>query len=285
MTDTGSKIPAGVDAETAAGKRTEVDSSSELAQLKRQVQLLREELDDRQRQVEAARKEMDDFSYSVSHDLRAPIRHINGYLELLDQEALACLDDKSRYCLTAVAKAARRLSDMMEGILAFSRLGRAELMKNQIEMDQLVQEVVQEQAQTVPDRQIDWQISPLPVVVADRVTLRQALSNLIANAIKFSDSSPSSRIEIGALDQPGETSFFVRDSVAGFDMRYADKLFGMFQRLHPPDEFPGTGAGLANVQRIISRHGGRVWAEGEVGKGATFWFSLPKAEESKHGEA
>lgn len=285
MTETENKTPAGVDAEIAAGKLTEEQSSSEVLRLKKQVELLKEELDDRQRQAEAAKKELEDFSYSVSHDLRAPIRHINGYLELLDQEALTCLDEKSRYCLNAVAKAARRLSDMMEGILTFSRLGRAELMKNQIEMDQLVQEVVQEQAQTVPERSIDWQISPLPVVIADRVTLRQALGNLIANAIKFSDSSPTSRIEIGALEQPGETTFFVRDSGVGFDMRYADKLFGLFQRLHPPDEFPGTGAGLANVQRIISRHGGRVWAEAEVGKGATFWFSLPKEEESKHGEA
>lgn len=285
MTDTEKKTAAEAGAENAAGELTEEQSSSEVALLKKQVQLLKEELDDRQREAEAARKELEDFSYSVSHDLRAPIRHINGYLELLDQEALTCLDEKSRYCLNAVAKAARRLSDMMEGILTFSRLGRAELMKNQIEMDQLVQEVVQEQAQMVPERQIDWQISPLPVVIADRVTLRQALANLIANAIKFSDSSPTSRIEIGALEQPGETSFFVRDSGVGFDMRYADKLFGLFQRLHPPDEFPGTGAGLANVQRIISRHGGRVWAEGEVGKGATFWFSLPKEEESKHGEA
>lgn len=285
MTETENKTPAGVDAEIAAGKLTEEQSSSEVLRLKKQVELLKEELDDRQRQAEAAKKELEDFSYSVSHDLRAPIRHINGYLELLDQEALTCLDEKSRYCLNAVAKAARRLSDMMEGILTFSRLGRAELMKNQIEMDQLVQEVVQEQARTVPERSIDWQISPLPVVIADRVTLRQALGNLIANAIKFSDSSPTSRIEIGALEQPGETTFFVRDSGVGFDMRYADKLFGLFQRLHPPDEFPGTGAGLANVQRIISRHGGRVWAEAEVGKGATFWFSLPKEEESKHGEA
>lgn len=283
MTDTEKKTAAGVGAENAAGKLTEEQSS--VAILKKQVQLLKEELDDRQREAEAAKKELEDFSYSVSHDLRAPIRHINGYLELLDQEALTCLDEKSRYCLNAVAKAARRLSDMMEGILTFSRLGRAELMKNQIEMDQLVQEVVQEQAQMVPERQIDWQISPLPMVIADRVTLRQALENLIANAIKFSDSSPTSRIEIGALEHPGETSFFVRDSGVGFDMRYAGKLFGLFQRLHPPDEFPGTGAGLANVQRIISRHGGRVWAEGEVGKGATFWFSLPKEEESKHGEA
>lgn len=285
MTETENKTPAGVDAEIAAGKLTEEQSSSEVTRLKKQLELLKEELDDRQRQAEAAQKELEDFSYSVSHDLRAPIRHINGYLELLDQEALSSLDEKSRYCLNAVAKAARRLSDMMEGILTFSRLGRAELMKNQIEMDQLVQEVVQEQAQTVPERSIDWQISPLPVVIADRVTLRQALGNLVANAIKFSDSSPTSRIEIGALEQPGETTFFVRDSGVGFDMRYADKLFGLFQRLHPPDEFPGTGAGLANVQRIISRHGGRVWAEAEVGKGATFWFSLPKEEESKHGEA
>ena len=285
MTDTGSKAEAGVDAEIAAGNPAEEGSPTEIARLKREVELLNEKLNDREQQAEAARKDLEDFSYSVSHDLRAPIRHINGYLELLDQEALACLDDKSRYCLNAVAKAARKLSDMMEGILAFSRLGRAELMKNQIEMGQLVQEVVQEQAQTVPGRQIDWQISPLPVVVADRVTLRQALTNLVANAIKFSGSSPTSRIEIGALDQPEEIHFFVKDSGAGFDMRYADKLFGMFQRLHPPDEFPGIGAGLASVQRIIARHGGKVWAEAEVGKGATFWFSLPKVEESKHGEA
>lgn len=245
----------------------------------RQVEHLNEELTKRLSQVEAANKELEDFSYSVSHDLRAPVRHISGYLELLDQEALSCLDDKSRHYLEVIGAAARKMGTLIDGLLAFSRLGRAELQKNRVEMDQLVGEVVQEQAALAPGREVEWVIASLPVVVADRVMLHRVVWNLVENALKFSRHKDKARVEIGVRELPGEFAFFVRDNGAGFDMKYKDKLFGLFQRLHGQEEFEGIGVGLAHVQRIALRHGGRVWAEGEVDRGATFWFTLPRAEE------
>jgi len=246
----------------------------------RQVELLNRELTERLQQVEAANKELEGFSYSVSHDLRAPVRHISGYLELLDKKDLACLDDQSRHYLDVVASAARRMGTLIDGLLAFSRLGRAQVMRNRVDLDQLVKEVVQEQAALRAERPIQWDIAPLPVVTGDRVMLRQVLANLISNALKFSQSSPLPRIGIGAVtEDPRETAVYIRDNGVGFDMRYQDKLFGLFQRLHGQEEFEGIGVGLASVQRIVLRHAGRVWAEGELGKGATFWFALPKTDE------
>jgi signal transduction histidine kinase len=246
----------------------------------RQVELLNQELTERLRQVEAANKELEAFSYSVSHDLRAPVRHISGYLELLDKKDLACLDEKSRHYLQVVAAAAQKMGILIDGLLAFSRLGRAEVLRNRVDLNQMVKEVVQEQAAARPGREIHWEIGELPVVVGDRVMLHQVMTNLIENALKFSQRIAETRIEIGAdYSAPDEMHFYVKDNGVGFDMRYMDKLFGLFQRLHAQEDFEGTGVGLATVQRIILRHGGRTWAEGELGKGATFWFSLPKNEE------
>ncbi|OGU07835.1 MAG: hypothetical protein A2075_03620 [Geobacteraceae bacterium GWC2_58_44] len=246
----------------------------------RQVELLNQQLTDRLRQVEAANKDLEAFSYSVSHDLRAPVRHISGYLELLDKKDLACLDGKSRHYLQVVSSAAQRMGILIDDLLAFSRLGRTEMIKSPVDLDQLVKVVVQEQSAAWPGRQIQWVITPLPVVVADRLMLRQVMASLITNALKFSQFRPIARIEIGAVTAAEqENLFYVKDNGVGFDMRYKDKLFGVFQRLHAQEEFEGTGVGLANVQRIVSRHGGRTWAEAELGKGATFWFSLPKSEE------
>ena len=246
----------------------------------RQVELLNHELTERLRQVEAVNKELEAFSYSISHDLRAPVRHISGYLELLDKKDLEVLDPASQRYLELVVSAAKRLGTLIDDLLAFSRLGRTKLMRNLVDLDQLVREVVQEQAAAVPERQIEWNIGPLPVMVGDRVMLRQVFAHLINNAIKFSQSSPVAQIGIGAVtENPDETLFWVKDNGVGFDMKYKDKLFGLFQRLHSHEEFEGTGVGLASVQRIILRHGGRVWAEAELGQGATFWFSLPKGEE------
>lgn len=246
----------------------------------RQVDVLNQELSNHVRQLEAANKELEAFSYSVSHDLRAPVRHISGYLELLEKQDVACLDEKSRHYLDVVAAAAKRMGLLIDDLLSFSRMGRAEMMKSRIDFGALVQEVVRELAADAPGREIEWEIAPLPVVVGDRAMLRQVMVNLIANALKFSRSSPVARIEIGAVtDHAQETLFYVKDNGVGFDMRYQDKLFGLFQRLHAQEEFEGTGVGLANVHRIVLRHGGRTWAEGDPGKGAVFWFSLPKTEE------
>lgn len=245
----------------------------------RQVELLNQELTTRLGQVEAANRELEGFSYSVSHDLRAPVRHIIGYLELLDKKAMDCLDEKNRHYLQVVASAAQRMGVLIDGLLAFARLGRIELAQNRVDLDQLVQEVVQEQASAWPGRRIQWEIAALPVVTGDRILLREVMENLIENALKFSQLCSLTRIGIGALEREREFQIQVKDNGVGFDMRYQDKLFGLFQRLHAQEEFEGNGVGLAKVKRIVLRHGGRVWAEGEVDQGACLWFSLPKQKE------
>ena len=228
-------------------------------------------------EIETANKELEAFSYSVSHDLRAPLRHITGFVELLNKRDLASLDEKSRHYLEVISTASRQMGVLIDDLLSFSRMGRAEMMKTRVDFGTLVEEVVDALQDEAKGREIAWEIAPLPVVEGDAAMLRQVMFNLIANALKFTRSRSQARIEIGAvIDQPDETIFYVRDNGVGFDMKYADKLFGLFQRLHSSDEFEGTGVGLANVQRIIRRHEGRIWAEGAVDGGAVFWFSLPK---------
>jgi signal transduction histidine kinase len=246
----------------------------------KRVTELNEALSRHVHQVEAANKELEAFSYSISHDLRAPVRHISGYLELLDKQNTAPLDEKSRHYLQVISLAAQKMGLLIDGLLSFLHLGRTELNKTRVDLGQLVQEVVQEMVAGPRGDQIEWHIGQLPVVFGDRSMLRTVLRNLTANALKFCSSRSRVEIEIGSLtERPDEVLFYVRDNGVGFDMRYQDKLFGLFQRLHSQEEFEGTGVGLANMQRIILRHGGRVWASGEPGKGATFWFSLPKIEE------
>jgi signal transduction histidine kinase len=246
----------------------------------KKINELNEELNSHLRQVEAANKELEAFSYSVSHDLRAPLRHIIGFVELLNERDLVTLDDKSRHYLQVISESARKMGTLIDDLLTFSRMGRAEMMKTRVDIGRLVQEVIAEMAEEVKGRDIAWEIAPLPTIEGDRAMLRQVMANLIANALKFTRPSPRTRIVIGAvIDHPSETLFYVRDNGVGFDMKYVDKLFGLFQRLHDSEQFEGTGVGLANVQRIIHRHGGRIWAEGAPESGATFWFSLPKKEE------
>jgi signal transduction histidine kinase len=231
-------------------------------------------------QVEVVNKELEAFSYSVSHDLRAPLRHITGFVELLGERDLTALDDKSHHYLQVISESARKMGVLIDDLLSFSRMGRAELMKTRVDLGALVREIVSDLEQETRGKEIAWEISPLPVVVGDAAMLHQVLVNLIANALKFTRQQPQARIAIGAVSEHSdETLFFVRDNGVGFDMKYVDKLFGLFQRLHDPQEFEGTGVGLANVQRIILRHGGRIWAEGAPDKGAVFWFSLPTREE------
>jgi light-regulated signal transduction histidine kinase (bacteriophytochrome) len=236
-----------------------------------------EALAERAGELEAANKELEAFAYSVSHDLRAPLRHVAGYAELLKKQASPLLDDKSRRYLKTILESAKKMGDLIDDLLSFSRIGRAEANKAVVNLDQLVAQVVAELGQQTSGREIAWKIGPLPICHGDRAMLKVVVVNLLSNAVKFTRTRPRAEIEIGCADgRENQVELFVRDNGAGFDMQYVNKLFGVFQRLHRPEEFEGTGIGLATVQRIIHRHGGEVRAEGAVGRGATFYFSLPK---------
>jgi len=239
---------------------------------------------ERTAELEAANKELEAFSYSVSHDLRAPLRHVIGFVELLRQDAVPSLSEKSLQHLTTISQSAKRMGNLIDDLLAFSHVGRAAMQKVDVNLDELVREALGDFQAETKGRKIAWNIHPLPPVRADRALLRMALVNLISNAVKFTSRRTEAKIEIGcAPNGNSETVIFIRDNGAGFDPQYADKLFGVFQRLHSQTEFEGTGVGLANVQRIILRHGGRVWAEGIVDSGATFYFSIPKRNGDIHG--
>jgi PAS domain S-box-containing protein len=247
-------------------------------EIRRLNQELEQRVLKRTAELEAANRELEAFAYSVSHDLRAPLRHIDGFIDILRDSAKDSLDDQNRHYMDVIADSARKMGMLIDDLLSFSRMGRSEMSNVQVDLNELVQEVMREFGQETEDRNIQWKISPLPVISGDRAMLRIVLVNLIANALKFTRSRPTAQIEIGCeKDNETEAVIFVRDNGVGFDMSYVDKLFGVFQRLHHQDDFEGTGIGLANVRRIIARHGGRTWAEGEVDHGATFYFSLPKS--------
>jgi light-regulated signal transduction histidine kinase (bacteriophytochrome) len=252
----------------------------EVAERKRaeaKIKALNKNLEYHVAQLEIANKELESFSYSVSHDLRAPLRHISGYVELLLKNASSALDEKNMRYLTTISESAKRMGLLIDDLLAFSRIGRVEMQKTEFSLEQLIEEVVDDLEHETSGREIVWKKGPLPVAYGDRSLMKLVFLNLIANAIKFTTPRPQANIEIGnASGGDGETVVFIRDNGVGFNMKYADKLFGVFQRLHAADQFEGTGIGLANVQRIIHRHGGKTWAEGSVDGGATFYVSIPK---------
>ena len=227
--------------------------------------------------LQAVNRELEAFAYSVSHDLRAPLRHISGFAELLQKHSDSVLDDKGRHQITKILDAATRMDNLVDDLLDFSRIGRAETQNSAINLEQIVKSVVAEIAPDLRGRNIAWRIGTLPLGYGDPSLLRLVFSNLISNAVKFTRGREQALIEIGLLeDTPEDVVVFVRDNGVGFDMKYKDKLFGVFQRLHSQEEFEGTGIGLATVQRIVHRHGGRVSAEGSIDHGATFYVALPK---------
>jgi signal transduction histidine kinase len=238
---------------------------------------VQEELAKRAVDLQVANKELEAFAYSVSHDLRAPLRHVVGYAELLQKHAASTLDDKSDRYLKTILEAAKRMGNLIDDLLGFSRIGRAETNKVAVNLEQLVAQVVAELAQDARGRDIAWKIGSLPMCYGDRAMLKMVFVNLLSNAVKFTRQRSRTEIEVGCTHQENnQIKIFVRDNGAGFDMRYVNKLFGVFQRLHLAEEFEGTGIGLATVQRIVHRHGGTVWAEGAVDQGATFYLTFPK---------
>lgn len=258
-------------------------------QAEAQVRILKEQLEDRVRQrtaeLECANEELEAFAYSVSHDLRAPLRHINGFLDLFSKTALSGLSEEERHYLAQVGSSAKQMDRLIDDLLQFSRMAQAKLQPELVDLNQVFQEAVVELEPETRGRNLKWRKARLPTVKADAAMLRQVLINLLSNAIKYTRPRDRAEIEVAAEPQDkDEVVIFVRDNGVGFDMRYADKLFGVFQRLHTADQFEGTGIGLANVRRIILRHGGRTWAEGKPQAGATFYFSLPKPKQGGEAE-
>ncbi len=236
---------------------------------------LERRVDERTAELTAVNQELEAFSYSVSHDLRAPLRHVSGFVALLRSHAGSSLDAQSQRYLATIGDASSRMGQLIDDLLAFSRVSRTTLAKSQVDLDALVREAQAEVMAEVSGRDIAWTIRPLPSVQADPALLRLVVVNLLSNAVKYTKTRAHACIEVSATHDGRETVLSVADNGVGFDMQYAHKLFGVFQRLHRLEEFEGTGIGLANVRRIVQRHGGRVWAESQIDRGATFYVALP----------
>ena len=246
----------------------------------RQIRELNRQLEGKVEQVSDVNRELEAFSYSVSHDLRAPLRHIAGFADKLGRHLGDQADDKTRHYLGVIGSSAKRMSALIDDLLVYSRLGRNAMRLQSVDLQSMVADtraMLDSNAHAEnPQHRIEWSVAPLPIVVGDENMLRQVWLNLLGNAVKYSSGVEPARIQVECkrLDDGGY-EFLIRDNGAGFDMQYAGKLFGVFQRLHSATEFPGTGVGLASVRRVLGRHGGRIWAESAVGQGATFHFTLP----------
>lgn len=271
------RVPAGRDDELGKLARS---FNTMAEQVSRSHHHLEAQVAQRTKALEGTNAELESFSYSVSHDLRAPLRAIHGFARILIEDHHAKLDPEAQRLLGVIDQNTRRMGQLIDDLLAFSRVGRTDLSTGPVDMKALAQLVADEVQRTEADRNgaLEIRIDSLPPARGDRGLLRQVLSNLLLNAAKFTRGRPSATIEVGSRADGGQTVYYVKDNGAGFDARYADKLFGVFQRLHSTEQFDGTGVGLAIVKRIVQRHGGRVWAEGAVNQGATFYFTLPGEE-------
>ena len=240
---------------------------------------LEERVNERTAELTASNTELDSFAYSVSHDLRAPLRHIDGFVDLLRASTKGKLDEKSTHYLDTVADSARRMGMLVDDLLAFSRMSRVELARQSFDMNEVIKDVIDQLQPEIAERSIDWQIAKLPTAKGDRALMGMVWTNLIQNAVKFTRTRDPAIIQIGSqTDGQDFHAYFIRDNGVGFDEKYASNLFGVFQRLHRQEDFEGTGIGLASIRRIIQRHGGSTWAEAALDKGAAFYFTLPKGD-------
>jgi light-regulated signal transduction histidine kinase (bacteriophytochrome) len=250
----------------------------------RRIQKLNRDLHERAAALSAANKELEAFSYSVSHDLRAPLRSIDGFSQALIEDYQERIDERGKDYLRRVRSAAQRMAQLIDDMLNLSRVSRNEMAMRETDLSALAEDIAGKLRKQHPGRQVEFAIEPGISAWGDEPLLRIALENLLDNAWKYTSKHPAARIEFGARNVDRERVCFVKDDGAGFDMKYAQKLFGAFQRMHTTEEFPGTGVGLATVQRIIRRHGGRIWAESQVEKGAAFYFTLPGKEREDGGK-
>jgi signal transduction histidine kinase len=250
-----------------------IRAEEELRKLNEKLEQL---LFNRMEQLEATNTELEAFSYSVSHDLRAPLRYIKGFTDILRKDYSMQLTGEAKHCLDTIYSSTQKMGVLIEDLLKLSKIGRAELRKKPIQMNKVLADALEQIKPLYSDRMVDWNISSLPEVFGDYSLLRQVWVNMIDNALKYSGKKEKAKIVVGFKEEDNEVIFYVTDNGVGFDMRYAYKLFGVFQRLHSETQFEGTGVGLANVRRIIARHGGKTWAESVEDNGATFYFSIPK---------
>ncbi|HEX4350059.1 MAG TPA: response regulator, partial [Verrucomicrobiae bacterium] len=261
--------------ELAVARQKLQDEIAERMRIAMEISKLNKILEQKNNDLQTANADLESFCHSVSHDLRSPLRHIQGYIGILEQSAATRLNEQELQHMKVIKARALRMGQLIDDLLGFSRIGRTEMRTAQVDMDALLQETLAQLQPDLADRKIEWEIHPLPAVPGDPNMLRQVWVNFVANAVKYSRPRDPAKIKISADMQPDEVIYQISDNGVGFDMTYANKLFGVFQRLHSENEFEGTGIGLANVHRIIQRHGGRTWAEGKLGEGSTFYFALP----------
>jgi light-regulated signal transduction histidine kinase (bacteriophytochrome) len=249
------------------------------AELKQLNQELEQRVLHRTAQLQATNQELEAFTYSVSHDLRAPLRHISGFSKILSEDFSSALPEEARHLVDRIGEGTRRMGMLVDDLLNLGRIGRHEVRLQVTGLDSVVSDVLRELQPETDKRNVQWKIGRLPYVECDPPLLRQVFQNLLSNALKFTRPREKAIIEVGQEIRDGVSVVFVRDNGVGFSMKYADKLFGVFQRLHRSEDFEGTGVGLATVERIIRKHGGKIWAEAELDKGAIFYFTLGKSEE------